>query len=145
MATLRDNPNYRYLYNETTPTPSSTVHLVVPSITPLIKTAQPTNVLFKIILVPVLVVIMIFFIDIFIRKRIWETVVKKLSFSTVILLMILLILLTFVVFPKGYGYYTCFKGSYGENVRKLEKGFDFLYRYCRKELDSKGNYYFENK
>lgn len=97
----------------------------------------------QIILILILLLILIYFIDIFIRKEIWKGIIKKMSFNTAILLIILSILLVFIVFPKGYGYRTCFESTYKGNIIGKLKNFDFLYSYCKKELDSKGNYYFE--
>lgn len=71
--------------------------------------------------------------------------VIKIGFNTAILLVILFILLSFIVFPKGYGFYTCFNSTYNGDIVGKIKNFDFLFQFCRKELDSKGNYYFENK
>lgn len=44
---------------------------------------------------------LLIFVDIFLRKKMWEGIFKKISFNTVILLIILFILLAFIVFPKG--------------------------------------------
>lgn len=68
---------------------------------PVEKETQPTNILSKIILIPILLIVVFYFVDIFLRKKMWERIFKKISFNTVILLIILFILLAFIVFPKG--------------------------------------------
>lgn len=71
--------------------------------------------------------------------------VRKFSVDTALLLAILFILFAFIVIPKGYGFYTCFNASHNGSIAGKLKYFDFLFRFCRKELDLKGNYYFESK
>jgi glucan phosphoethanolaminetransferase (alkaline phosphatase superfamily) len=98
--------------------------------------------MFKIILVVLLLIAVIYFGDLLIRKKVWQKNQNK-NINTILLVVIMIVLAVFIVFPKWLGYSNCFKSTYKGNVIETLKRMDFLYPYCRKELDSKGNYHFD--